>query len=97
MEKLAEALTRAMDEKGHSLREAAEELDVAHNTVDHWRQGWVKGAPKWEHIQPLADYIGVNRVEILGWLGILEQPEVESLLASAHMRPYVNSGLASAA
>ncbi len=98
MEKLAEALREAMMAKRHSLRDAAEEMGVAHNTVTNWSKGWITRSPRLEHVNPLARYIGVTREEILGWLEVLTIDQVESLLEhDLAMRPYVNSGLGSAA
>lgn len=81
MEKLAEALRKAIDDKNHSLRAAAREMNVATGTVEGWKNGWRK--PLYKHVRPIANYVNEQPMVVLEWIE-----------ASSAMRPYRDSALA---
>lgn len=77
MKQLAKALRETMDRRGDSFREAAMAMGVASGTVVNWSKGWVEKSPRLEHWKPLAEYLEVPMPVILGWMGLLNEEQVE--------------------
>lgn len=91
---LGEAIKRARAAKGLSGNMATKELEVSRATFDGWETGFRQ--PAAEHWQKIADFIGVDRVEIALMLGVISQDELrrrcaEETLRSGTTRPSVAS------
>lgn len=95
VKQLAQALRKAMDRRGHSIREAAAALGVASGTVVNWSEGWVKKAPRHEHWQALADYLDIPMPVMLSWFGLLSEEEAHLLSRATGV--YITSRRASVA
>ncbi len=90
MKELAAAIQRAMKEKGHSLQEAADEMlsykgwgTVSKGSVRAWSNGFLTNRPEQENWDAIAQYVGVHRYVVMGWLEVLEQGDVDTLLNRA--------------
>lgn len=81
MERLAKALQAEMESRGHSYREAATAMGVSSGSVVNWSKGWLVDNPRREHLEALADYLGVSLYHVLGMVGFLTDEQVKALQA----------------
>lgn len=89
MKELAAAILRVLTEKGHSFQDAADEMSaykgrsISKGSVSAWSKGFLTNRPAEENWDAIAQYVGVSRFEVMGWLEVLEPEDVDTLLNRA--------------
>lgn len=87
MKELAAAIQKAILDKGHSLQDAADEMmsykrkgTISKGSVRAWSKGFLTNRPAEENWDAIAQYIGVSRYVVMGWLDVLEPEDVDTLV-----------------